>query len=82
MKKLDIGTLLVLLFVVVFTLGIIFNTTWLFIIGLAGIIVTIAIELDLFSKSTTDNGDSDSDQDDGPYEVNEAEVKNNVLYLH
>jgi hypothetical protein len=60
MKKIDIFLLGGLL---VFILGIIFNSILLFLIGLGTFIISLSIVFHLFDTPDTDNGDSDSDSD-------------------
>lgn len=60
MKKIDIFLLGGLL---VFILGIIFNSILLFLIGFGTFIISLSIIFHLFDTPNTDNGDSDSDSD-------------------
>ena len=82
MKKIITNTFFMLAELLVFVLGIILNSTWLFLIGLFALIISVSVEFKLFEKEEKkDDGDSDDDNGES-YEVNEASIKDNVLYLH
>ena len=82
MKKIITNTFFMLAELLVFVLGIILNSTWLFLIGLFALIISVSVEFKLFEKKEKkDDGDSDDDSGES-YEVNEASIKDNVLYLH
>ena len=79
--KNKILTLSILIGLLIFILGIVFNITWMFIIGFILFISSISIEFGFFKKKKkNDNGDSDDDTQS--FEVNEVSLKDNVLYLH
>ena len=76
MKKFNKVTVLIILAFVLFLSGIIFNLTWLFLVGLAGMLIAFLIDFELISFKKKKKEEPEDNK------VDEVTVEDGVLYFH
>lgn len=85
MKNIESGVILLLAGTIVFLLGIVLNSTLLFLGGIFILGIAYFVEADetilKFKKKFTDTGDSDDDKPEH-YKVDDVSVEDKVLCFH